>query len=88
MSQVDKMRAHDEAEKQMAVQQKEERKQAAEADKQLTKEENAEARAAAQTGHITGGYGSGNTVTRTPVAGERIVSGNTPAGHETGGRIT
>ena len=83
------MKAHDQAEKAMAEQHKEERKMEAEANKQITKEDNAEARAAAQTGehHGTARYGAGNTVTRTPVASERIISGNTPAGHETGGRI-
>lgn len=65
------MKAHDQAEKAMAEQHKEEKKQAAETEKQMAKEENATARAAAQAGRER----------------ERIVSGNTPAGHETGGRI-
>ncbi|ONK81844.1 uncharacterized protein A4U43_C01F33450 [Asparagus officinalis] len=80
---VDKMKAHDQADKAAAEQRKEERKQEAEAKKEIRKDENAEARATAQSGvhHATAGYGSGNTVTRTPVARERTVEGNNPTAY-------
>lgn len=86
--QVDKMKAHDAAEQSIAEQRKEERKQAAEYDKQITKEDNAEGRAVTESGEhrSTTGPGTGATVGRTPVAGERTIDPETMTGTGRGPR--